>query len=422
MSLARHAGTWGVGNAGVGPRMLRDEPWSDWAPVAIEVVDGSPLHVASGRAPTCAPAIPTIYDRPTVVAVTTPRDVAPTGGRRLVGERRARRRAGGSVVQISPPGRTGISLSRAGRPGTLAARPLRVPRRDRAARRVVADGLPDPARLRGPSGRVASAGTGRHRASSPAHDRPDSGRHSQTKADPMTQSQTLRTLGAGALGALIVAIAALSVRTGPVSGAPAADDPGHAHDHGLGDRQGHGRPRRRARLPRRHRQQADGQGGPRRRREGDDRHHRRAQGARHRRRGHPDDQPQPLPAVRQQLAGRRSSATRSASRSRSPFATSTRRATRSTPRRRRARPTSTASRSRSPTRSRPRTTRGPRRSRRPGPAPRRWRPPATCRSARSSRSPTRPRSRRSTTTASAAMKARRRRRTSRRRSSPARRT
>lgn len=34
-------------------------------------------------------------------------------------------------------------------------------------------------------------------------------------------SQTLRTLGAGALGALIVAVAALSVRPGPVAGAPA---------------------------------------------------------------------------------------------------------------------------------------------------------------------------------------------------------
>ena len=33
-------------------------------------------------------------------------------------------------------------------------------------------------------------------------------------------SQTLRTLGAGALGALIVAVAALSVHSGPVSGAP----------------------------------------------------------------------------------------------------------------------------------------------------------------------------------------------------------
>jgi len=37
--------------------------------------------------------------------------------------------------------------------------------------------------------------------------------------------QTLRTLGAGALGAFIVAIAALSVRTGPVSGAPAVTTP-----------------------------------------------------------------------------------------------------------------------------------------------------------------------------------------------------
>lgn len=38
-------------------------------------------------------------------------------------------------------------------------------------------------------------------------------------------SQTLRTLGAGALGALIVAVAALSVRSGPVAGAPATGDP-----------------------------------------------------------------------------------------------------------------------------------------------------------------------------------------------------
>lgn len=41
----------------------------------------------------------------------------------------------------------------------------------------------------------------------------------------MAQSQTLRTVGACALGALVVAIAALSVRTAPVSGAPAIDTP-----------------------------------------------------------------------------------------------------------------------------------------------------------------------------------------------------
>lgn len=40
-------------------------------------------------------------------------------------------------------------------------------------------------------------------------------------------SQTLRTLGAGALGAFIVAVAALSVRPGPVAGAPATDPAPH---------------------------------------------------------------------------------------------------------------------------------------------------------------------------------------------------
>jgi hypothetical protein len=42
-------------------------------------------------------------------------------------------------------------------------------------------------------------------------------------------SQTVRTLGALALGALIVAVAALSVRSGPVAGAPATtDQPTHS--------------------------------------------------------------------------------------------------------------------------------------------------------------------------------------------------
>lgn len=38
-------------------------------------------------------------------------------------------------------------------------------------------------------------------------------------------SPTLRTLGAGALGAFIVAVAALSVRSGPVAGAPTTETP-----------------------------------------------------------------------------------------------------------------------------------------------------------------------------------------------------
>ena len=41
----------------------------------------------------------------------------------------------------------------------------------------------------------------------------------------MAQPQTIRTVGAVALGAFVVAIAALSVRTGPVSGAPTTETP-----------------------------------------------------------------------------------------------------------------------------------------------------------------------------------------------------
>jgi len=109
-SLAGHAGTWGVGNSGVGPRMLRDEPWSDWTPVTIEVADGSPLHVSQWPGTDLCAGFPTIYDRPTLVAVTTPRAVSPDwkveawwteGGTAASLD--------GSVVQISPAGRTGIS-------------------------------------------------------------------------------------------------------------------------------------------------------------------------------------------------------------------------------------------------------------------------------------------------------------------------
>ncbi len=109
-SLARHAGTWGVGNAGVGPRMLRDEPWSDWTPVSIEMVDGSPLHVSQWPGTDLCTGYPTIYDRPTLVAVTTPRDVSVDW--RLEGwwaEGGTAASLAGSVVQISPPGRSGIS-------------------------------------------------------------------------------------------------------------------------------------------------------------------------------------------------------------------------------------------------------------------------------------------------------------------------
>jgi hypothetical protein len=108
-ALTRHAGKWGVGAAGVGPRMLRDEPWSDWTQAPAEVVDGAPVHVASWPDTDLCAGYPTIYDRPTLVAVTMPTAVAPdrvlrgwwTDGANVAS-------LDGSVVQISPPGNRGI--------------------------------------------------------------------------------------------------------------------------------------------------------------------------------------------------------------------------------------------------------------------------------------------------------------------------
>ena len=108
-SLVAHAGAWGVGTAGVGPRMLRDEPWSDWTPATAEISDGMPHHIAIWPGTGVCAGYPTIYDRPTLVAVTTPQGVAPdrvlrgwwTNGANVASLE-------GSVVQISPPGNRGI--------------------------------------------------------------------------------------------------------------------------------------------------------------------------------------------------------------------------------------------------------------------------------------------------------------------------
>jgi hypothetical protein len=107
--LASHAGTWGIGTAGVGPRMLRDEPWSDWTAATAEIFDGLPLHIAIWPGTGLCAGFPAIYDQPTFVAVTTPRDVAPdrvfwgwwTDGAKVAP-------LDGSVVQISPPEDRGI--------------------------------------------------------------------------------------------------------------------------------------------------------------------------------------------------------------------------------------------------------------------------------------------------------------------------
>ena len=175
-----------------------------------------------GRAPTCAPATQS----------------STTGRPSSRSRRRGTSRRTGVLVgwwtdgaDVARAGRlrrpdltarlTRDRLSRAGRPGALATGPLRVPRRAGEHLRV-ADRLPDPARL---TVQAPEPGTGRHARRLRLMTTPTPGGTARRRRTPMTQSQTLRTLGAGALGAFVVAIAALSVRTGPVSGAPAADTP-----------------------------------------------------------------------------------------------------------------------------------------------------------------------------------------------------
>jgi hypothetical protein len=110
VELALHSGTWGVGAAGVGPRMLRDEPWSDWAAATPESVDGGPLNILMWPGTSLCDGYPMINDRPSLVAVTTAADLV--RGWRLVGwwtDGGKVESLDGSVRQISPVGHSGIS-------------------------------------------------------------------------------------------------------------------------------------------------------------------------------------------------------------------------------------------------------------------------------------------------------------------------
>ena len=75
--LTIHSGAWGVGSAGVGPRILREEPWSDWAAAVPETAADYPAHIPRWPGTGVCTGLPTIYDRPSLVAITTPADLAP---------------------------------------------------------------------------------------------------------------------------------------------------------------------------------------------------------------------------------------------------------------------------------------------------------------------------------------------------------
>jgi hypothetical protein len=107
--LASHAGTWGVGNAGVGPRILREEPWSDWAAAAPEAVADSPAHIAIWPGTSMCGRFPSIYDRASLVAITVPTNLA--AGWRLTGwwtDGGHVASLAGSIRQVSPTADRGI--------------------------------------------------------------------------------------------------------------------------------------------------------------------------------------------------------------------------------------------------------------------------------------------------------------------------
>lgn len=114
--LVSRAGTWGVGAGGDGPRLVRDEPWTDWA-----AIDPGPAW--NGTSLTLWPdtglclGAPALLSHPALLAITVPPGLVPdwtvsvwwqdgTGIRPLTG----------LVRQISPPGNRGIAyLERVGR-------------------------------------------------------------------------------------------------------------------------------------------------------------------------------------------------------------------------------------------------------------------------------------------------------------------
>jgi hypothetical protein len=109
-SLADHAGTWGVGDAGIGPRIERDEPWADWAAVEPEAATETPVRIVLWPGTGICAGVPALTDVPLFLAITSPPDVAVdrplvawwTDGGRVAP-------LDGSVRQVPEAGRRGIS-------------------------------------------------------------------------------------------------------------------------------------------------------------------------------------------------------------------------------------------------------------------------------------------------------------------------
>lgn len=109
--LVLRGGAWGVGAGGSGPRLIRDLTWADWVAVTPRPV-AAQSQLAAPQTDHPCDGLPTLVDRPTVIAVTAPAGL-PQAAWHLV----ARWTDGGpsttldpSVRQVALPGAAGVTV------------------------------------------------------------------------------------------------------------------------------------------------------------------------------------------------------------------------------------------------------------------------------------------------------------------------
>ncbi len=107
--LAAKAGAWGIGEGGAGPRLVRDDPWTEWQ--AVDPVAGAayPRDLLRWPGTDLCLGVPQFYDRPALLAVTVPPGLQPDW-------RILTWRSDGTTIspltilrQVSPPGNRQIS-------------------------------------------------------------------------------------------------------------------------------------------------------------------------------------------------------------------------------------------------------------------------------------------------------------------------
>ncbi len=107
--LTGRGGAWGVGDGGDGPRLVRDEPWTDWAAVV-------PGPSWNGTSLTLWPdtglclGAPVLLSHPSLLAITVPPGLVPDWTvATWWQDRTGIRSLAGLVRQVSPPGNRGIA-------------------------------------------------------------------------------------------------------------------------------------------------------------------------------------------------------------------------------------------------------------------------------------------------------------------------